>query len=115
VNFYLGPVISQPCNPSPCGPNSQCREINSNAVCSCISGFIGSPPTCRPECVINSECPPNKACLNQKCIDPCIGACGTYAKCLVRNHSPLCTCPPRHTGNPFVRCQPISKFKKIYN
>lgn len=106
--FLIGPVIINPCSPSPCGPNSQCREINLNAVCSCVSGFIGSPPSCRPECIINSECPQNQACQNQKCIDPCVGTCGVNAKCIVRNHSPICSCPPRHTGNPFTKCQQIS-------
>lgn len=72
----LAIVVQRPCYPSPCGPNSQCREINGQGVCSCIQGFIGSPPSCRPECVINSECPLNEACINQKCIDPCPGSCG---------------------------------------
>lgn len=72
----LAIVVQRPCHPSPCGPNSQCREINGQGVCSCIQGYIGSPPSCRPECVINSECPSNEACINQKCGDPCPGACG---------------------------------------
>lgn len=99
-----------PCSPSPCGPNSQCREINEQAVCSCVPGFIGSPPTCRPECVTSSECPLNEACLNQKCIDPCPGTCGLNALCQVSNHNPICSCPPRNTGDPFSRCVPICKF-----
>nr|1OIG_A Chain A, Dumpy, isoform Y len=24
----------------------------------------------RPECVLNSDCPSNQACVNQKCRDP---------------------------------------------
>lgn len=64
----------EPCGPpSPCGPNSACRNINDHAVCSCLTGYIGAPPQCRPECVIQSECQPNQACVNKKCIDPCIG------------------------------------------
>lgn len=93
-----------PCRPSPCGPNSQCREINGQAVCSCLPNYNGSPPSCRPECVVTSECPSNKACLNQKCIDPCIGTCGINSKCEVINHSPICSCNPGHTGDPFTRC-----------
>lgn len=96
-----------PCQPSPCGPNSQCREINQQAVCSCIEGFMGSPPFCRPECTSNSECSLNLACLNQKCSDPCPGVCGRNALCHVNNHSPYCRCPDRYDGNPFVSCQPI--------
>lgn len=101
-----------PCHPSPCGPNSQCREINGQGVCSCIQGYIGSPPTCHPECVVNSECPQNQACSNQKCRDPCPGTCGINAKCSVINHNPICSCPPRYSGDPFVRCQPISMKHK---
>lgn len=59
-----------PCNPSPCGLDNRCREYNGQAVCSCIKGFIGAPPLCRPEGVVSSECPPNEACINQKCRDP---------------------------------------------
>lgn len=104
---FLAPVVQNPCNPTPCGPNSQCRKINGQAVCSCVQGYIGSPPTCRPECIQNSECPQNEACNNQKCRDPCPGTCGVAAKCQVVNHNPICSCPARYTGDPFSRCQPI--------
>lgn len=107
--FILVPVVQHPCNPSPCGPNSQCREINNQAVCSCIPGYIGSPPTCRPECLTSSECPLNEACVNQKCIDPCPGTCGINTNCQVINHNPICSCLPRYTGDPFTQCKPISK------
>jgi hypothetical protein len=90
-----------------CGPNSQCRNVNTVAVCSCLPSFIGSPPNCRPECVYSSDCNLNEACLNQKCKDPCPGTCGIGAKCQVINHNPICSCPPGHTGDPFTRCQPI--------
>lgn len=95
------------CRPSPCGPNSQCRDINEHAVCSCLQGFVGAPPTCRPECVVSAECPPTKACVNQKCTDPCLGSCGLRARCEVINHSPICSCPEGQTGDPFQSCQPI--------
>ncbi|CAK1581918.1 unnamed protein product, partial [Parnassius mnemosyne] len=100
-------VEVHPCNPSPCGPNSQCREINNQAICSCLPSFIGTPPSCRPECTISAECPPDEACNNQKCINPCKGSCGYGARCEVINHNPICSCPPQHTGDPFTRCIPI--------
>lgn len=106
-------MVQKPCQPSPCGPNSQCREINGQAVCSCVPNYIGSPPTCRPECTVNSDCPFNEACSNQKCRDPCVGVCGIGAKCVVVNHNPICSCPNRYTGNPFVMCQPISMSEEI--
>uniref|UniRef100_A0A182VD83 EGF-like domain-containing protein n=1 Tax=Anopheles merus TaxID=30066 RepID=A0A182VD83_ANOME len=60
-----------PCRPSPCGPYSQCRNVNEHAVCSCQANYIGSPPACRPECTVSSECALDKACIKQSCLDPC--------------------------------------------
>lgn len=94
-----------PCQPSPCGPNSECKVLNGNAACSCAATFIGTPPSCRPECSINPECPPTKACIRQKCSDPCVNACGFNARCNVANHQPICTCDVGYTGDPFTGCQ----------
>lgn len=96
--------VINPCAPSPCGPNSQCKQINGVAVCSCISGYLGAPPLCRPECTINSDCGLNEACSNQKCRNPCPSICGISAKCQVINHNPICSCPPGLIGDPFTRC-----------
>lgn len=112
-HIFSEPVKIHPCNPSPCGPNSRCREINGQAVCSCILGFTGQPPLCRPECIINSDCARREACINQKCIDPCLGSCGINAECKVINHNPICSCPIHYTGNPFIRCQQIRKKYEI--
>ena len=98
-----------PCVPSPCGPNSQCREVNGQAVCSCQPTYIGSPPACRPECTVSSECSLDKACVGQKCVNPCPGTCGHNAQCNVRNHSPICSCRSGFTGDPFTRCYPIPR------
>jgi hypothetical protein len=98
------PVPVNPCQPSPCGPNSQCREVGDSPSCSCLPGFVGSPPNCRPECVSNSECPSNLACINQKCKDPCPGTCGTNAECRVVSHTPMCVCAIGYTGDPFTQC-----------
>lgn len=109
----IDPVITHPCNPSPCGPNSQCREVNGLAVCTCVIGFIGSPPTCRPECIVSTDCAQFEACINQKCKDPCPGTCGIRATCQVINHNPICSCPQHLTGDPFIRCTEISKIPFI--
>lgn len=106
--------VQNTCNPSPCGPNSRCREVNNQAVCSCVPGYFGSPPSCRPECVVDSDCSRNLACSNQKCSDPCAGTCGINALCTVVNHNPNCNCIPRYTGNAFVHCHPISKDNRIF-
>lgn len=103
------PTVTDACNPSPCGPNSHCRSLNGQAVCTCIIGFLGTPPSCRPECVISSDCAQNRACNNQKCIDPCPGSCGVMSQCTVINHNPICSCPETFTGDPFIRCTPQRK------
>lgn len=93
-----------PCTPNPCGPNSECRAVNGQSVCSCMIGYNGIPPGCRPECTVSSECATNKACVNQKCVNPCPNHCGIQANCRVINHSPICSCNPGFTGDPFMRC-----------
>lgn len=109
IIISVRPEVS-PCKPSPCGPNSKCREVNQQSVCSCIEGYVGNPPSCRPECTVNSDCKTDEACNNQKCRNPCIGGCGINAQCKVYNHNPICICPSKHTGDPFVRCYPIRKY-----
>lgn len=94
-----------------CGPNADCREVGQRPVCTCRPGYFGVPPDCRPECVVNRDCPASLACIRQKCRDPCPGACGTNADCRVINHSPVCTCSPGYTGEPFVRCNRIPPGK----
>lgn len=93
-----------PCDPSPCGPYSQCRTVNQHAVCICSTNYIGSPPNCRPECVVSSDCAQDKSCMNQRCKDPCPGTCGLHARCQIVNHNPICSCPSGYSGDPFVRC-----------
>lgn len=106
-----------PCVPSPCGLNSQCRNIGGSPSCSCLPNYVGSPPNCRPECVVNQECASNLACINEKCRDPCPGSCGLGANCAVINHTPVCTCPEGYTGDPFSNCypKPPRKSREIRN
>lgn len=101
-----------PCQPTPCGINAVCQEFNGAGACSCIPEYFGDPYIeCRPECILNSECPSNRACINSKCVDPCPGTCGYNAECQIVNHSPLCTCYPGYVGNPMTGChQPPSMF-----
>lgn len=99
--------VSDPCGSSQCGPNSQCRVINQVVVCSCMPNYIGTPPACRPECVTSSECTIDKACVNQKCVNPCPTSCGKNSDCRVINHAPLCNCMRGYTGDPFSICFPV--------
>lgn len=102
-------VIVDPCEPNPCGPNSNPpRVIGERCDCRCQPGMIGSPPNCRPECVVNTECLSNQACLNNKCVDPCPGLCGLNAQCNVNNHFPICVCSPGYFGDPFIQCNRIT-------
>lgn len=103
-----------PCVPSPCGLFAQCTEMSSTAVCRCLENYYGSPPNCRPECTINSDCINTKACVNERCINPCAGACGLNAECNIINHTPICSCIPGYQGDAFVKCQPIVISRKLY-
>ena len=76
-----------PCNPSPCGANAKCEERNNAASCTCLPEYSGDPYVeCRPECILNQDCPYTKTCLRNKCIDPCPGLCGANAECVVAMH-----------------------------
>lgn len=103
---------ADPCNPSPCGPNAQCRD----GICTCLPEYQGDPYSgCRPECTMNSDCARVKSCINQKCRDPCPGTCGQGARCDVINHVPSCTCPEGYTGDPFTYCRPVPAIGKYFN
>lgn len=110
---FLEPPVQPPsgnlCVPSPCGPNSQCYMAGNTPACSCLPHYVGRAPNCRPECTINAECPSNLACQNKRCRDPCPGSCGVQATCVVVKHSPLCTCQPGFTGDPFTGCSLIPR------
>lgn len=97
-------VPRDPCQPSPCGANAVCKVVGDSPSCQCLPEFFGSPPNCRPECIINSDCQSTQACINNKCKDPCPGSCGTNAECRVLSHTVSCSCPLGFTGNAFVQC-----------
>lgn len=111
LSFILEPPdnipSTNPCIPSPCGANAQCRVVGNTPACSCLSNYIGRPPNCRPECKINAECPANRACQNERCVDPCPGSCGANADCVVINHRSVCSCKIEYTGDPFAGCSII--------
>ena len=108
----LRPIPPRPCVPTPCGPNSVCQEVAGQAQCGCQANMIGSAPNCRPECSLNSDCPSNRACVNNRCVDPCPGSCALNAICQVVNHSPVCSCLSGFSGNGFTECRPIPAVGK---
>jgi len=69
--------------------------------------MFGAPPSCRPECVINQDCPSNRACIRQRCEDPCVGTCGFNALCTTQNHQPKCSCLESYQGDPYTGCNMI--------
>lgn len=110
-HVWLGYVVEEtpkesgnPCVPSPCGPNSKCVDVRGSPACSCLPEYLGRPPNCRPECMTSPDCPANLACVNQRCANPCIGACGIHSQCTVIKHNPNCQCEPGYTGDPFSGC-----------
>lgn len=123
IFIFSEPVVTDLCNPSPCGPNANCND----GICTCLTEYNGDPYfECRPECTISSECPRNKACVRNHCVDPCVNTCGINANCEVVNHMAICTCPMRTTGNAFIQCSPIkgellvfvlslSEMKRVFN
>lgn len=97
--------LERPCTPSPCGSNAICKERNGAGSCVCSQSYFGNPyEGCRPECSVNTDCPSDKVCQQNKCNDPCPGTCGNNAQCQTVNHAPICTCLPGYTGNPFQLC-----------
>ena len=40
------PVPVDPCQSEPCGAFSECRNQGGVAVCSCLPGYTGEPPSC---------------------------------------------------------------------
>lgn len=102
------PVAIDACNPSPCGPFSQCSQQGGRVSCTCLPNYRSSPPFCMPplnECMNSESCSPQLACISQRCVDPCPNSCGRNATCNVINHSPVCSCPSGF-GDPLITCLP---------
>lgn len=97
------------CSPSlaSCGKNAICHGIHHKAICECPPGFGGNPSV---SCVLlgcrsNSDCPTNKACINNRCENPCaIHPCTDNMECNVYNHVVECACPPGYIGDVRTGC-----------
>lgn len=99
----------------PCQRPSRCEVVPSapvrTMICVCPEGYVSSGSgTCKPlqpvqdigGCVSDSDCPSNKACINDICRNPC--NCGTNAECRVKNHKPVCSCEQGYDGNAEIQC-----------
>ena len=106
---------SRPCKSSPCGTNALCNEQNNAFSCVCPTNYVGDPySSCRPECVLNTDCSREKSCLRNQCVDPCPGTCGINSECRVSNHIPVCSCIESHSGDPYASCRPIPVISKTW-
>jgi len=77
--------------------------VNLKLISSFLSLFLGTA-----DCLTNDDCPLDKACRNQKCVNPCLGTqCGSRAECRVNYHQSYCVCPPGLQGNPIVSCKEV--------
>ena len=97
------------CEPSPCGKNTECRAADHRPICLCKVGYAGDPSVeCKQhECLENSDCSTDLACINKECKNLCLDKkiCGTNAQCQVLNHEASCSCPPEFYGNPLTECK----------
>ncbi|KAK9880680.1 hypothetical protein WA026_011916 [Henosepilachna vigintioctopunctata] len=93
------------CLPNSCGPNAKCRIVSGKITCQCLPKHVGNPWIgCRPGCAQHDDCRENEACVAQTCRSAC-HLCGKDAMCEgVKNHRPICRCPPGYRGNPYKRC-----------
>uniref|UniRef100_A0A6A7FWN7 Neurogenic locus notch homolog protein 3-like n=1 Tax=Hirondellea gigas TaxID=1518452 RepID=A0A6A7FWN7_9CRUS len=95
-----------PCRQGACGDGALCNVANGRAICTCPQYYLGNPHSrCYPECTEHEACRSYQACYQLKCVDPCVGACGTGADCRVERHKPICSCPKGYTGHPFESCR----------
>lgn len=107
-------VCANPCLVSnPCAANAECYAEGHRAHCRCPSGLQGDGYT---ECLIigcrdNSECPSDRACINEQCTDACASEdpCAPKAECIIKDHQAHCRCPPGTFGDPRQECFPAPK------
>ena len=104
LNKCLDPCLLD----NPCAVNAICEAQNHAARCRCPPGLIGDPyRLCeKVECFVNRDCDSSMACIQNKCLDPCLldNVCAPTAICKVINHDGSCFCPPGFVGDPFVLC-----------
>ncbi|CAL4121255.1 unnamed protein product, partial [Meganyctiphanes norvegica] len=92
------------CSGIACGENGECfwDEVQKKADCRCKGNDQYDPSTgqCQ-ECVGNSNCQHDQACLSGTCRRVCDGACATGGQCTSQNHVAKCTCNGELKGNPY--------------
>lgn len=59
------------------------------------------------ECNVDQDCPYDKSCISQHCLNPCTHGsvqCGKSATCSVHYHRASCECPKGTQGDPMISC-----------
>ncbi|XP_040570659.1 zonadhesin [Lepeophtheirus salmonis] len=104
---------SDPCDPSPCGPGTECMENDRGyPVCRCLPGLIPKPDTitgCGPECTVDTDCEASHICKESRCMkrpNPCDpNPCGAGGLCDPVGHTGFrCSCPPGYFGDADIQC-----------
>merc|ERR1712227_84341 len=99
-----------PCDPSPCGPNTECNENRQgNPVCTCLPGYEPQPDTITGCSRIEARTPPPDPCFpspcgpNTQCSVNRLG--NPVCECVSAGERATCKCPPGYKGDPFVSCR----------
>ena len=96
---------------NPCARTAECTANGHRAQCKCPPGYTGDPYSqCVPifdgECRVDPDCPDNRACISNQCLDPCVeyDPCGKHALCETSSHFATCRCPTGWAGDPHTEC-----------
>ena len=99
-------------NKNICGSGATCTNLAGSYKCSCPFGGDPYGEGClgeyvREGCSQNIDCELDKACIEGKCINPCLekNSCGQNAVCSVKNHQKECNCRPLFFGDPYSICR----------
>lgn len=95
----IGEKCKNPCV-GICGENAECYVKNHNAICKCLTGYIGDPFS---YCKKKPE-PPR---------DPCVpNPCGRNAIARVSGNRCICECESNFFGDPFVECKRECEYNR---
>ena len=95
-------ICQTPCHSAACPPGKNCAVLNHKALCMCASECESSVSICLKD----RGCPPDEACINYKCQNPCDKlSCPGNTPCVVEDHQPVCKfCPPGFIADPNYGC-----------
>lgn len=107
VNHMCVPAC--PADGSSCGTGAVCYGVHHRAVCQCQPGLTGDANIAciAVGCRSDSECPSDRACINNLCTSPCAESnpCQQPAECTVYDHKVDCSCPPGYVGDVTRGCE----------